>query len=196
MTAAGIPGGRAPTAPTAASTTTSDAAPSPSAVAAIDRLMAANSMELTRADAKAAVFLAFTGAVLGVFIPLGGGGGGGGSGGGSGPRAWAVPFLWWSAVASALLAVACFVAALVPRYRKGERQAPASPAYFGHIAPGAGVDRLRRVFELGGRDPVGPLLSSLAGTSAIIRAKYRWIEAGTAVLLLALPQFALTLRPV
>lgn len=184
MTAAGIPGGRVPTAP--------DAAPSPSAVAAIERLVAANSMELTRADAKAAVFLAFTGAVLGVFIPLGGGG----SGGGSGPRDWAVPFLWWSAVASALLAVACFVAALVPRYRKGERQAPTSPAYFGHIAPGAGVDRLRRVFELGGRDPVGALLSSLAGTSAIIRAKYRWIEAGTAVLLLALPQFALTLRPV
>ncbi|MFD7588734.1 Pycsar system effector family protein [Kitasatospora sp. NPDC059811] len=193
MTAAGIPGGRVPTAPTAASTTVPDSAPSPSAVAAIERLVAANSMELTRADAKAAVFLAFTGAVLGVFIPLGGGGG---SGGGSGPRAWAVPFLWWSAVASALLAVACFVAALAPRYRKGERQAPTSPAYFGHIAPGAGVERLRRAFECGGRDPVGALLSSLAGTSAIIRAKYRWIEAGTAVLLLALPQFALTLRPV
>ncbi|MFD4399523.1 Pycsar system effector family protein [Kitasatospora sp. NPDC058478] len=188
MTAAGIPGGRVPTAPTTAPTTAPDAAPSPSAVAAIERLVAANSMELTRADAKAAVFLAFTGAVLGVFIPLGGGGGG------SGPRAWAVPFLWWSAVVSALLAVACFVAALVPRYRKGERQAPTSPAYFGHIAPGAGVERLRRAFECGGRDPVGALLSSLAGTSAIIRAKYRWIEVGTAVLLLALPQFALTLR--
>ncbi|MFJ2867981.1 Pycsar system effector family protein [Kitasatospora sp. NPDC087314] len=159
-------------------------------MAAIERLVAANSAELARADAKAAVFLAFTGALLGVFIPLSGG-----DDGGSGSRAWAAQVLWWTAVASALLAAACFVVALVPRYRKGARRAPAGPAYFGHIAGGVGVDGLRGAFERAGRDPVGPLLSSLAGTSAIIRAKYRWIEAGVALLLLVLPQFALTLRP-
>ncbi|GAA3022610.1 hypothetical protein GCM10010519_59340 [Streptomyces lactacystinicus] len=98
-------------------------------------------------------------------------------------------------MASALLAVGCFASALVPRHRKGRRGAAAGPGYFEHIAPGAGPDRLRRAFERAGRDPAGPLLSALAGTSAIIRAKYRWIEAGTVLLLLALPQFVLTLRP-
>ncbi|MFE4517708.1 Pycsar system effector family protein [Kitasatospora sp. NPDC056783] len=150
--------------------------------------MAANSAELVRADTKAAVFLAFTGAVLATFIPLDGGAG-------SGSPAWALPLLRWSAVASALLAVGCFASALVPRHRKGRRGVVAGPGYFEHIAPGEGPDRLRRAFERAAHDPAGPLLSALAGTSAIIRAKYRWIEAGTALLLLALPQFALTLRP-
>ncbi|MFJ8622090.1 Pycsar system effector family protein [Kitasatospora sp. NPDC093550] len=146
--------------------------------------MAANSAELVRADTKAAVFLAFTGAVLATFIPLGSGGGAPGS-----------RLLRWTSVASALLAVACFAAALVPRHRKGRGARAGGPGYFEHIAPGAGPDRLRRDFERVGRDPAGPLLTALAGTSAIIRAKYRWIEAGTVLLLLALPQFALTLGP-
>ncbi|MFE6052666.1 Pycsar system effector family protein [Kitasatospora sp. NPDC056446] len=146
--------------------------------------MAANSAELVRADTKAAVFLAFTGAVLATFVPL--------DGGGAGPGGRA---LRWAAVACALLAVGCFASALVPRHRKGRRAGPAGPGYFEHIAPGTGPDRLRRAFERAGRDPSGPLLAALAGTSAIIRAKYRWIEAGTVLLLLALPQFALTLRP-
>ncbi|MFD4659734.1 Pycsar system effector family protein [Kitasatospora sp. NPDC058444] len=150
--------------------------------------MAANSAELVRADTKAAVFLAFTGAVLATFIPLDGGAG-------SGSLGWTVPFLRWGAVASALLAVGCFVSALVPRHRKGRRGGAAGPGYFEHIAPGAGPERLRRAFERAGHDPAGPLLSALAGTSTIIRVKYRWIEAGTALLLLALPQFALTLGP-
>ncbi|MFF4925089.1 Pycsar system effector family protein [Kitasatospora sp. NPDC001261] len=150
--------------------------------------MAANSAELVRADTKAAVFLAFTGAVLATFIPLDGGTG-------AGSLAWLVPFLRWSATASALLAVGCFASALVPRHRKGRHGGADGPGYFEHIAPGAGPERLRRAFERAGHDPAGPLLSALAGTSAIIRAKYRWIEAGTALLLLTLPQFALTLRP-
>ncbi|MEV7774303.1 Pycsar system effector family protein [Kitasatospora sp. NPDC086791] len=167
---------RAAAAPTALS--------SPSAVSAMERLMAANSAELVRADTKAAVFLAFTGAVLAAFVPSDGGGGD--------PVG---RLLRWSAVAGALLAVACFAAALVPRRRKGRRGGTAGPGYFEHVARGAGPDRLRRAFERAGRDPAGPLLAALAGTSAIIRVKYRWIEAGTVLLLLALPQFALTLRP-
>ncbi|MBD0671390.1 Pycsar system effector family protein [Streptomyces sp. CBMA156] len=149
--------------------------------------MAANSAELVRADTKAAVFLAFTGAVLATFIPLDGGAG-------PGSPAWPGPLLRWSAVAGALLAVGCFASALVPRHRKGRGGGADGPGYFGHITPGAGPERLRRAFERAGHDPAGPLLSALAGTSAIIRVKYRWIETGTVLLLLALPQFALTLR--
>lgn len=148
--------------------------------------MAANSAELVRADTKAAVFLAFTGAVLATFIPLDGGAGS--------PVEDAV-LLRWSALASALLAVGCFVAALVPRHRRGRRGGSGGPGYFEHIRPGAGPERLRRAFDRAGRDPAGPLLAALAGTSAIIRTKYRWIEAGTVLLLLALPQFALTVPP-
>ncbi|MEV7188025.1 Pycsar system effector family protein [Kitasatospora sp. NPDC093102] len=150
--------------------------------------MTANGAELVRADTKAAVFLAFTGAVLATFIPLDGAAG-------SGSLAWTAPLLRWSAVASALLAVGCFSSALVPRHRRGRSSGAAGPGYFEHIAPEAGPDGLRRAFERAGHDPAGPLLSALAGTSAIIRAKYRWIEAGTVLLLLALPQFVLTLRP-
>ncbi|MFJ9453850.1 Pycsar system effector family protein [Kitasatospora sp. NPDC101447] len=144
----------------------------------------ANPRASVRADTKAAVFLAFTGAVLATFIPL--------DTGGTAPGG---RLLRWTAVASALLAVACFVSALVPRHRKGRGGDLPGPGYFEHIAPGAGPDRLRRAFARAGRDPASPLLAALAGTSAIIRAKYRWIEAGTVLLLLALPQFALTLRP-
>ncbi|MER7755313.1 Pycsar system effector family protein [Kitasatospora sp. NPDC097643] len=158
----------------------------PLTVSAMERLLAANSSELIRADTKAAVLLGFTGAALGTFIPLTRN---------DGIESGALQVLWWSAVASALLAAGCLVSALAPRHRKGRRQAATGPGYFEHIGPNAGPERLRRSFERAGRDPAGPLLSALAGTSAIIRAKYRWIEAGTVLLLLALPQFAVTIRP-
>ncbi|GAA2274085.1 hypothetical protein GCM10010430_70080 [Kitasatospora cystarginea] len=153
--------------------------------------MAANSAELTRADTKAAVLLGFTGAALGAFIPLTRN-----DGTGVVSHAWNAHLLWWTAVLSALLAVVCFVSAIAPRHRKGRRHATAGPSYFEHITPESGHVRLNRAFEDAGRDPVGPLFASLIGTSAIVRAKYRWIEAGTALLLLALPQFAAVLRPV
>lgn len=112
---------------------------SPSSVSAMERLMAANSAELVRADTKAAVFLAFTGAVLATFVPLDGGAG-------SGSLAWTVPFLRWSAVASALLAVGCFASALVPRHRKGRRCRCRSGVLRAHrpgCGPGSAASGLR-----------------------------------------------------
>ncbi|MGW4384162.1 Pycsar system effector family protein [Kitasatospora sp. NPDC004531] len=151
------------------------------AVAAMERLTVANSAEITRADAKAAVLLGFTGAAFGAFLPLSRGGGS--------------QVLWWTTAMSALLAVGCFVAAIVPRRRGGRRGAVGAPGYFEHIVAAGGVDRLSGEFEASGRDPGRALLSSLIGTSAIIRSKYRWIEAGTMLLLLALVQFGAVLRP-
>ncbi|MGX1759773.1 Pycsar system effector family protein [Streptomyces lydicus] len=156
----------------------------------MERFLAANGAELTRADTKAAVLLGFTGAVLGVFITVTRS-----AGAGQIPHAWRVHLLWWTAVISALLAVVCFVCAIAPRRRGGRRQGPAAPGYFEHITPELAGPRLSRAFERMGHDPTGPLLSSLAGTSEIIRAKYRWIETGTVLLLVALPQFAVVLRP-
>ncbi|MFB7667549.1 Pycsar system effector family protein [Kitasatospora sp. NPDC056138] len=153
--------------------------------------MAANHVELTRADTKAAVLLGFTGAALGAFIPLNRN-----DGTGSALFAWDAHLLWWTSVLSALLAVVCFVSAIAPRHREGRHHGVAGPGYFEHLTPDLGSGLLSRAFENVGRDPVGPLLASLVGTSAIIRAKYRWIEAGTVLLLLALPQFATLLRPV
>lgn len=150
----------------------------------MERLAAANSAELSRADAKAAVLLGFTGAAFGAFLPLSRGAEGGGS-----------QLLWWATALSALLAVGCFVAAIVPRRRRGRARQADAPGYFEHITAAGGVERLGGEFEVAGRDPRRALLASLIGTSAIIRAKYRWIEAGTALLLLALVQFGAALRP-
>ncbi|WP_380281690.1 Pycsar system effector family protein [Kitasatospora purpeofusca] len=170
---------------------TAQGAPTPRAVAAMERLLAANSTELTRADTKAAVLLGFAGAALGVFVPLSRK-----DGAGSAVHGWDTRLLWWTAVLSALCAVGCFLSAIAPRHRKGRGDGASGPGYFEHIGPDAGRGRLGRAFEHVGRDPAGPLLASLVATSAIIRAKYRWIEAGTVLLLLALPQFAALLRPV
>ncbi|MBC9731048.1 Pycsar system effector family protein [Streptomyces sp. TRM68367] len=114
---------------------------------------------------------------------------------GQAPDAWRPHALWWAAVISALLAVVCFVCAIAPRRRGGRRHGTVAPGYFEHITPELGGERLSRAFERVGHNPTGPLLSSLARTSEIIRAKCRWIETGTALLLIALPQFAVTLRP-
>lgn len=151
--------------------------------------MAANNAELTRADTKAAVLLGFSGAALGTFIPLARIGGSG-----SASHGWDARLLWWTAVLSALLAVVCFVCAIAPRRRKGRRQAMAGPGYFEHITQETGNGRLSRALERAGRDPVGPLFASLVGTSAIIRAKYRWIEAGTVLLLIMLAEIATNIR--
>ncbi|WP_457030846.1 Pycsar system effector family protein [Kitasatospora sp. P5_F3] len=157
-------------------------------VAAMERLMTANSAELTRADTKAAVLLGFTGAGLGAFVEL--------------TRrgytwltadGWDVRPFWWAAVSTGLLAVVCFVVALAPRHRNGRRYGAAGPGYFEHIRARDGRDRLNRAFEQASRDPAGPLLASLAVTSVIIRTKYRWIEAGIGLLLLTPPQFAVLL---
>ncbi|MER5354327.1 Pycsar system effector family protein [Kitasatospora sp. NPDC002551] len=156
----------------------------------MERLLAANGTELARADTKAAVLLAFTGAALGAFVPLTR------RDGAAAAHGWDTRLLWWTAVLSALCAVGCFVWAIAPRHRKGRGDGASGPGYFGHIGARTGRGRLGRAFERAGRDPAGPLLASLVVTSAIIRAKYRWIEAGTVLLLLALPQFAAVLRPV
>ncbi|MFJ9469422.1 Pycsar system effector family protein [Streptomyces caniferus] len=156
----------------------------------MERFLAANGVELTRADTKAAVLLAFTGAVLGVFISVTRS-----ATAGQAPHDGSVRLLWWTAVISALLAIGCFVCAIVPRRRGGRRQGPAVPGYFEHITPELADARLSRAFERIGQDPTGPLTASLARTSEIIRAKYRWIETGTVLLLVALPQFTVVLRP-
>ncbi|WP_404870526.1 Pycsar system effector family protein [Kitasatospora griseola] len=152
----------------------------------MERLAVANSAEISRADAKAAVLLGFTGAAFGAFLPLSRGGG----------ASWPVHLLWWTTAMSALLAVACFVAAIVPRRRRGRPRPSGAPGYFEHITAEGGAERLGGEFEASGRDPGQALLASLIGTSAIIRSKYRWIEAGTTLLLLALVQFGAVLRPV
>jgi hypothetical protein len=149
----------------------------PEIVAAMERFMTANRAEIGRADTKAAVLLGVTGAVLGAFI-------------GVSPRP---EILRWSAVVTSLLAVLCFVCALMPRHRAGRRNDAFGPGYFGHITAEMGAQRLSRAFERASRDPAGPLLASLVVTSDIIRKKYRWVERGTLMLVAALPQFAAAL---
>ncbi|MFF4586568.1 Pycsar system effector family protein [Streptomyces sp. NPDC001388] len=139
--------------------------------------MTANRAEIGRADTKAAVLLGVTGAVLGAFIGVS-----------PSPQ-----ILWWSAVVTSLLAVLCFVCAIVPRHRAGRRHHDAGPGYFGHITAGMGRQRLSRAFEQASRHPAGPLLASLLVTSDIIRKKYRWVERGAIMLVAALPQFAAAL---
>ncbi|WP_163010719.1 Pycsar system effector family protein [Streptomyces dangxiongensis] len=139
--------------------------------------MTANRTEIGRADTKAAVLLGVTGAVLGAFV-------------GVSPSP---AILRWSAVVTSLLAVLCFVCAIMPRHRTDSRYDAAGPAYFGHITAGMGSQRLSRAFERASRDPAGPLLASLLVTSDIIRKKYRWVERGTFLLVAALPQFAAAL---
>ncbi|MCQ9133087.1 Pycsar system effector family protein [Streptomyces hilarionis] len=141
--------------------------------------MTANRAELVRADTKAAVLLGVTGAVLGAFI-------------GVSPSS---EILKSSAVVTSLLAVLCFVCAVMPRHRDGGRQGLPGPGYFGHITAEMGGQRLRHAFESASRDPVRPILSSLMVTSDIIRRKYRWVERGTFLLVAALPQFAVVLYP-
>ncbi|MBU7597404.1 hypothetical protein JGS22_007100 [Streptomyces sp. P38-E01] len=156
----------------------------------LERFAAANSAELTRADTKAAVLLGFTGAILGVFVTITGG-----ADGRQAPSHWWPDLLWCTAVVSALSAVVCFVLAIAPRRRERRPRTEAAPEYFEHIGPDLDCERLNPVFQRVGRDPAGPLLSSLIRTSAIVRAKYRWIEVGSVLLLTALPQFTLVLRP-
>ncbi|MGW1837029.1 Pycsar system effector family protein [Streptomyces sp. NPDC002067] len=161
--------------------------PTPDITPAAERLLAANLTELTRADTKAAVLLGFLGAVLGAFVTVtrevpGGHAGGGGAAG------------WWSAVGTALLAVGCFVGALAPRRRKGRADGDAGPGYFEQVA-GLSGERLAAAFARAARDPAAPALAALRRTSEIVRAKYRWIETGTVLLLVALPQFAAAARP-
>lgn len=157
-------------------------------LAVLERFTAANSVELTRADTKAGVLLGFTGAVLGVFLTVTRG-----TDAGRTPAAWELHVLWWTAVASAMMASVCFVCAIAPRHRQGRQPATSAPGYFQHILPDLDGERLNRAFEQVGHDPTGPMLSSLTRTSAIIRTKYRWIERGTASLLIALPQLTVIL---
>ena len=149
----------------------------PETVVAMERLMTANRAEIGRADTKAAVLLGATGAVLGAFV-------------GVSPSP---AILRWSAVATSLLAVLCFVCAIKPRHRAGSRCDALGPGYFGHIVAGMSSQRLSRAFERASRDPAGPMLASLLVTSDIIRRKYRWVERGTFMLVAALPQFAVAL---
>ncbi|MER6910430.1 Pycsar system effector family protein [Streptomyces sp. NPDC000594] len=158
-------------------------------VAAMERLLAANSAEITRADTKAAVLLGFLGAVLGAFVAA--------TRAGSGDSAPATdPWdpLWWSAVTLTLLAIGCCVGAIAPRHRAGRRNAATGPGYFEHLTEGDDT-ALRHAFDRAAHDPAAPLLASLRNTSAIIRAKYRWIERGTALLLLSLPLLITGVRP-
>ncbi|MGI5472018.1 Pycsar system effector family protein [Streptomyces sp. CA-132043] len=155
----------------------------------MERFLAANGVEIARADTKAAVLLGFLGAVLGAFLTVTHKLVGGPAG-----QARSTDVLWWSAVITALLAIFCFVCAMAPRRRGGRRHSTAGPAYFEHIGSEMDEERLSHAFARVAHDPTRPLLASLQKTSEIIRAKYRWIEMGTALLLVALPQFAAVLR--
>jgi hypothetical protein len=152
----------------------------------MEQFMAANTTELARADAKAAVLLGFTGAVLGAFVA--------GTRAPGGPATGWEAVLWWSGVACALLSTASFVWALVPRRRPGSTRA--GPAFFAQVADAEGPEDLGRAFRRLAADPAGPLLASVRRTSEIIRTKYRCIETGVVLLLTALPQFAVLVRPV
>lgn len=155
----------------------------PEVVAAMERFMAANGTEIARADTKAAVLLGFMGATLGAFLTVTRI-----SDTEVGHPPWWTTALWWSAVVTALLAIASFMCAIVPRRRGGRRYASVGPGYFEHLAPGMDAESLGRAFERIAQDPTGPLLASLRKTSDIIRVKYRWIEIGTTLLLATLPQ--------
>jgi hypothetical protein len=162
--------------------------PGTDTLTAMERLLAANSAEIGRADAKAAILLGFLGAVLAVLV---GATRGGPAAHPSGP---AGGILWWGAVTVVLLAIACCVSAIVPRRRAGRRDRVAGPGYFEHFA--AGDTRAGEALGSGAYDPAASLLAALRGTSAIIRAKYAWIERGAALLLLALPLLVAGVRPV
>ncbi|MET9292277.1 Pycsar system effector family protein [Streptomyces sp. NPDC003077] len=157
----------------------------------MERVAAANTTELTRADTKAAVLLGFMGAALGTFLTVT-------RAPASGRTAspWGGPdLLWWSAVLTAFLAIVCFVCAIAPRRRRGRRQDGDGPGYFEHVARVRRADRLLLAFERAAHDPAAPLLASLRNTSAIIRAKYRWIELGAVLAVFSVPQLAAALRP-
>lgn len=143
----------------------------------MERFMTANRAEIGRADTKAAVLLGVTGAVLGAFTSV----------------SQSPEILRWSAVVTSLLAVLCFVCAIMPRHRAGRRHESDGLGYFGHITAGMGSQSLSHAFECASRDPAGPLLASLLVTSDIIRRKYRWVERGTFILVAALLQFAVAL---
>ncbi|MFE1177393.1 Pycsar system effector family protein [Streptomyces sp. NPDC058773] len=164
--------------------------PHPETLAAMERFLAANGVEIARADTKAAVLLGFMGAVLGAFLTVTRG-----AAPGHAPESWKADVLWWGAVGTALLAIVCFVCAIAPRRRRGRKPGPAGPGYFEHIGRGEDGDGLSHAFARIAHDPTGPLLASVRRTSEIIRSKYRWIETGTALLLVALPQFAAALQP-
>ncbi|WDT56581.1 Pycsar system effector family protein [Streptomyces sp. G7(2002)] len=164
--------------------------PRPETLAAMERFLAANGVEIARADTKAAVLLGFMGAVLGAFITVTRG-----AATHQAAASWKADVLWWGAVGTALLAIVCFVSAIAPRRRGGRKPNLAGPGYFEHIGRGEDGDGLSHAFARIAHDPTGPLLDSVRRTSAIIRSKYRWIEMGTALLLVALPQFAAALQP-
>ncbi|MFI2263102.1 Pycsar system effector family protein [Streptomyces tubercidicus] len=168
----------------------SQEAPHPETLAAMERFLAANGVEIARADTKAAVLLGFMGAVLGAFITVTRG-----AASGAAAASWKADVLWWGAVVTALLAIVCFVSAIAPRRRRGRERGVAAPGYFEHIGRGEDGDVLSHAFARLAHDPTGPLLASVRRTSEIIRSKYRWIEMGTALLLVALPQFAAALQP-
>ncbi|AXG79114.1 Pycsar system effector family protein [Streptomyces paludis] len=154
------------------------------------RLLTANGAEITRADTKAAVLLGFMGAVLGAFVTLTRD-----NATARGPVSATEEALWWSATLTALLAVVCFVCALTPRRRDRTNGLSATPFYFQHVTPELDNERLTRAFERTAHDPTGPLLAAVQRTSAIVRTKYRWIEAGVALLLIALPLLTTALHP-
>ncbi|MGY5124016.1 Pycsar system effector family protein [Streptomyces nigrescens] len=162
----------------------------PETLATMERFLAANGVEIARADTKAAVLLGFMGAVLGAFITVTRG-----AASGQAPPSWKADVLWWGAVVTALLAIVCFVSAIAPRRRRGRKPGGLGPGYFEHIGRGEDGDGLSHAFARIADDPTGPLLASVRRTSEIVRSKYRCIEMGTALLLVALPQFAAALQP-
>jgi hypothetical protein len=161
------------------------------ALDSMHRLIAANGRETSRADNKAAVLLAFVGALLGAFITLTR------VAGSEMPRSSRLfDLMWWSAVVLMLLATFCFVLALVPRRRDASERGSRGPVYFGDIPSDIDDQRLLRLFEDFVFAPEVSLSDSLRRTSGIVRAKYRWIENGAGLLLTALPWVAVTLHRV
>lgn len=164
--------------------TPDDGRTAPGATLEVYRLLAANDAELSRADTKSAVLLGFIGGALGVFITATRGAGS------RQPPVRTPDLLWWSTVGTACFAIACFVCAIAPRYRRRRWRRWTGPDYFEPIARHRHGDRLALALQQQERDPSGALVHSLLRTSKIVRAKYRWIERGAALVLITLPQFA------
>lgn len=156
----------------------------------MNRFVAANASEIARADTKAAVLLAFMGAMLGAFITVTRV---------SGPEAprpsWVATPLWWTAVTTALLAISCFVCALAPRRRGDRRSGSGLPGYFQDVTDDLPDDQLVRAFGDLTRHPAGALPASVRRTSWIVRVKYSWIERGIVLLLASLVVFAVGFQP-
>ncbi|HZG06241.1 MAG TPA: Pycsar system effector family protein [Streptomyces sp.] len=149
---------------------------SPPGVRAGERLLAELRAEIGRADAKAAVLVAAMGvstaawtgavAVAGTWEP--------------GRPAWPGLLLWWTGCLAWAASLACLLAAVAPRYRRGSWTPGDTLAYFHDIREAAEADELREALRRTEERPLDSLVDALTDTSRIAAAKHRWVRAALA----------------